>query len=64
MALDQHTVSRTCQESQAHTTHGTDSDVLPARRRADRLSARDVPREELLRAVRAAARDESVLSPR
>lgn len=46
------------------TTHDTDSDVLPAvEAGAIGYLLKDVPREELFRAVRAAARDESVLSP-
>ncbi|RSM70412.1 DNA-binding response regulator [Amycolatopsis sp. WAC 01375] len=46
------------------TTHDTDSDVLPAvEAGAIGYLLKDVPREELFRAVRAAARNESVLSP-
>lgn len=46
------------------TTHDTDSDVLPAvEAGAIGYLLKDVPREDLFRAVRAAARSESVLSP-
>ncbi|MBE1463948.1 DNA-binding NarL/FixJ family response regulator [Kibdelosporangium phytohabitans] len=46
------------------TTHDTDSDVLPAiEAGAIGYLLKDAPREELFRAVRAAARNESVLSP-
>jgi len=46
------------------TTHDTDSDVLPAvEAGAIGYLLKDAPREELFRAVRAAARGESVLSP-
>lgn len=46
------------------TTHDTDSDVLPAvEAGAIGYLLKDAPREELFRAVRAAARDETVLSP-
>ncbi|KAA5827091.1 response regulator transcription factor [Saccharopolyspora hirsuta] len=46
------------------TTHDTDSDVLPAiEAGAIGYLLKDTPREELFRAVRAAVRDESVLSP-
>ncbi|MER7080471.1 two component transcriptional regulator, LuxR family [Saccharopolyspora kobensis] len=46
------------------TTHDTDSDVLPAiAAGAIGYLLKDTPREELFRAVRAAVRDESVLSP-
>ena len=47
------------------TTFDTDSDVLPAiEAGATGFLLKDAPREELLRAVRAAARGEAVLSPR
>jgi DNA-binding NarL/FixJ family response regulator len=46
------------------TTHDTDSDVLPAvQAGAIGYLLKDAPREELFRAVRAAARGETVLSP-
>jgi DNA-binding NarL/FixJ family response regulator len=46
------------------TTYDTDSDVVPAiAAGATGYLLKDAPREELLRAVRAAARGESVLSP-
>jgi DNA-binding NarL/FixJ family response regulator len=46
------------------TTHDTDSDVLPAvEAGAIGYLLKDAPREELFRAVRAAARGEAVLSP-
>src|SRR5690349_15931208 len=46
------------------TTYDTDSDVRPAiEAGATGYLLKDAPREELLRAVRAAARGESVLSP-
>jgi|SRR5690554_6173654 len=46
------------------TTYDTDRDVLPALEAgATGYLLKDAPREELLRAVRAAARGESVLSP-
>jgi DNA-binding NarL/FixJ family response regulator len=46
------------------TTYDTDSDVLPAiRAGATGYLLKDTPRDELLRAVRAAARGESVLAP-
>jgi DNA-binding NarL/FixJ family response regulator len=46
------------------TTHDTDSDVLPAvEAGAIGYLLKDAPRDELCRAVRAAARGESVLSP-
>jgi DNA-binding NarL/FixJ family response regulator len=46
------------------TTYDTDSDVLPAiEAGATGYLLKDAPREELLRAVRAAARGEAVLSP-
>ncbi|MBB4682934.1 response regulator [Amycolatopsis jiangsuensis] len=46
------------------TTYDTDSDVLPAiEAGATGYLLKDAPREELFRAVRAAARGESVLSP-
>jgi DNA-binding NarL/FixJ family response regulator len=46
------------------TTHDTDSDVLPAvEAGAIGYLLKDAPREELFRAVRAAARGETVLSP-
>jgi DNA-binding NarL/FixJ family response regulator len=46
------------------TTFDTDSDVLPAiEAGATGYLLKDAPRQELLRAVRAAARGESVLSP-
>ncbi|MEV4759128.1 response regulator transcription factor [Micromonospora sp. NPDC049559] len=46
------------------TTYDTDSDVLPAiQAGATGYLLKDAPREELFRAVRAAARGESVLSP-
>ncbi|WBB82514.1 response regulator transcription factor [Micromonospora sp. WMMD882] len=46
------------------TTYDTDADVLPAiRAGATGYLLKDSPREELTRAVRAAARGESVLSP-
>lgn len=46
------------------TTYDTDSDVLPAiEAGATGYLLKDAPRQELLRAVRAAARGESVLSP-
>ena len=46
------------------TTFDTDADVLPALEAgATGYLLKDTPREELLRAVRAAARGESVLSP-
>ncbi|MFC4104561.1 response regulator [Micromonospora zhanjiangensis] len=46
------------------TTYDTDSDVLPAiQAGATGYLLKDTPREELFRAVRAAARGESVLSP-
>jgi DNA-binding NarL/FixJ family response regulator len=46
------------------TTYDTDSDVLPAiEAGATGYLLKDAPRAELLRAVRAAARGESVLSP-
>ncbi|MFB9836761.1 response regulator [Actinoallomurus acaciae] len=46
------------------TTFDTDSDVLPAiEAGATGYLLKDAPREELLRAVRSAARGESVLSP-
>jgi DNA-binding NarL/FixJ family response regulator len=46
------------------TTHDTDSDVLPAvEAGAIGYILKDAPREELFRAVRAAARGETVLSP-
>jgi DNA-binding NarL/FixJ family response regulator len=46
------------------TTYGTDTDVLPAiEAGATGYLLKDSPREELYRAVRAAARGESVLSP-
>ncbi|MFC6094558.1 response regulator [Saccharothrix lopnurensis] len=46
------------------TTHDTDSDVLPAvEAGAVGYLLKDAPREELFRAVRAAARGETVLSP-
>ena len=46
------------------TTFDTDSDVLPAiEAGATGYPLKDAPREELLRAVRAAARGEAVLSP-
>ncbi|MGO1053511.1 response regulator [Crossiella sp. CA198] len=46
------------------TTHDTDADVLPAiEAGAIGYLLKDAPREELFRAVRAAARDETVLSP-
>lgn len=46
------------------TTHDTDSDVLPAiEAGAIGYLIKDAPREELFRAVRAAARGETVLSP-
>jgi DNA-binding NarL/FixJ family response regulator len=46
------------------TTFDTDSDVLPAiEAGATGYLLKDAPREELLRAVRAAARGEAVLSP-
>jgi DNA-binding NarL/FixJ family response regulator len=47
------------------TTFDTDSDVLPAiEAGATGFLLKDAPRDELLRAVRAAARGETVLSPR
>ena len=47
------------------TTYDTDTDVLPAiEAGATGYLLKDAPREELLRAVRAAARGEAVLSPR
>jgi DNA-binding NarL/FixJ family response regulator len=46
------------------TTYDTDSDVLPAiEAGATGYLLKDVPRDELFRAVRAAARGEAVLSP-
>ena len=46
------------------TTHDTDADVLPAiEAGAIGYLLKDAPREELFRAVRAAARGETVLSP-
>ncbi|MER7439450.1 response regulator transcription factor [Micromonospora avicenniae] len=46
------------------TTYDTDADVLPAiEAGATGYLLKDAPREELVRAVRAAARGESVLSP-
>jgi DNA-binding NarL/FixJ family response regulator len=46
------------------TTYDTDSDVLPAiEAGATGYLLKDAPRDELLRAVRSAARGESVLSP-
>jgi DNA-binding NarL/FixJ family response regulator len=46
------------------TTYDTDSDVLPAiQAGATGYLLKDTPREELFRAVRAAARGEAVLSP-
>ncbi|GAA4935023.1 response regulator [Actinoplanes utahensis] len=46
------------------TTHDTDSDVLPAiEAGAIGYLIKDAPREDLFRAVRAAARGETVLSP-
>ena len=46
------------------TTYDTDSDVLPAiQAGATGYLLKDIPREELFRAVRAAARGESVLAP-
>ena len=46
------------------TTYDTDSDVLPAiEAGATGYLLKDAPRDELFRAVRAAARGESVLSP-
>ncbi|MCM4084734.1 response regulator [Paractinoplanes hotanensis] len=46
------------------TTHDTDSDVLPAvEAGAIGYLLKDAPREELFRAVRAAAKGETVLSP-
>jgi DNA-binding NarL/FixJ family response regulator len=46
------------------TTFDTDSDVLPAiEAGATGYLLKDAPREELIRAVRAASRGESVLSP-
>ena len=46
------------------TTYDTDADVLPAiEAGATGYLLKDAPREELYRAVRAAARGESVLSP-
>ncbi|MEV0676098.1 response regulator transcription factor [Actinosynnema sp. NPDC050436] len=46
------------------TTHDTDSDVLPAvEAGAIGYLLKDAPREELFRAVRAAARGEAVLAP-
>jgi DNA-binding NarL/FixJ family response regulator len=46
------------------TTYDTDSDVLPAvAAGATGYLLKDAPREELIRAVRAASRGESVLSP-
>ncbi|ANZ37975.1 DNA-binding response regulator [Lentzea guizhouensis] len=46
------------------TTHDTDADVLPTiEAGATGYLLKDAPREELFRAVRAAARDETVLSP-
>ncbi len=46
------------------TTYDTDSDVLPAiEAGATGYLLKDAPREELFRAVRAAARGEAVLSP-
>lgn len=46
------------------TTHDTDADVLPAiEAGAIGYLLKDAPREELFRAVRAAAREETVLSP-
>ena len=46
------------------TTYDTDQDVLPAiEAGATGYMLKDVPREELFRAVRAAARGESVLAP-
>ncbi|MCX2950117.1 response regulator [Lentzea sp. NEAU-D7] len=46
------------------TTHDTDADVLPTiEAGAIGYLLKDAPREELFRAVRAAARDETVLSP-
>ena len=46
------------------TTYDTDSDVLPAiHAGATGYLLKDAPREELFRAVRAAARGEAVLSP-
>ena len=46
------------------TTYDTDSDVLPAiEAGATGYLLKDAPRSELLRAVRAAARGEAVLSP-
>ena len=46
------------------TTYDTDSDVLPAiEAGATGYLLKDAPREDLLRAVRSAARGESVLSP-
>ena len=46
------------------TTYDTDADVLPAiEAGATGYLLKDAPRDELLRAVRAAARGESVLSP-
>jgi DNA-binding NarL/FixJ family response regulator len=46
------------------TTYDTDSDVLPAvEAGATGYLLKDAPRDELLRAVRAAAKGESVLSP-
>jgi DNA-binding NarL/FixJ family response regulator len=46
------------------TTFGTDSDVLPAiEAGATGYLLKDAPREELIRAVRAAFKGESVLSP-
>jgi len=46
------------------TTHDTDSDVLPAiEAGAVGYLLKDAPREDLFRAVRAAARGETVLSP-
>jgi DNA-binding NarL/FixJ family response regulator len=46
------------------TTYDTDQDVLPAiEAGATGYLLKDVPREELFRAVRAAARGESVLAP-
>jgi DNA-binding NarL/FixJ family response regulator len=48
----------------ALTTYDTDSDVLPAiEAGATGYLLKDAPREELFRAVRAAARGEAVLSP-
>ncbi|MFD4672166.1 response regulator [Lentzea sp. NPDC058450] len=46
------------------TTHDTDADVLPTiEAGAIGYLLKDAPRDELFRAVRAAARDETVLSP-